>query len=70
MPFYRIYLLSLQNRIVGLIEGEHADDHAAVDQARRSLGEHAGVEVWQGARLVGREFAAAPGRALSAGSAG
>jgi hypothetical protein len=52
---YRLYILSPDDRIVAANELEHADDDSALAEARTLALRHAAtVEVWSGARLLGR----------------
>lgn len=60
MNSYRLYLLNRQERIAEALVREHASDRDALDCAHALQGDHHAVEVWEGARLVGRiggEFA-------------
>jgi hypothetical protein len=60
MNSYRLYLLTPQERIAAALVREHTTDQDALEGAERIQGEHHAVEVWEGARLVGRlggEFA-------------
>ncbi len=53
MPHYRIYLLNTERHIISVQEAECPDDDAALAQATGLMDGHAGVEIWQEARLVG-----------------
>lgn len=54
MNSYRLYLLNQQERIAEAMVREHASDQDALELAHGLQGEHHAVEVWEGARLVGR----------------
>jgi hypothetical protein len=53
MRDYRIYLLNDEGRIVASHEFQGPDDQSALDAALAYCDDQA-VEVWQGARRVGR----------------
>lgn len=53
MAFYRLISLSDDGGAVATQGAEFAADQDAVDAASFLLNEHAGVEIWNGARLVG-----------------
>lgn len=54
MNSYRLYLLNQHERVAEAMVREHANDQDAIDGAHDLQGEHHAVEVWEGARLVGR----------------
>ncbi|WP_374571789.1 hypothetical protein [Phenylobacterium sp.] len=54
MKTYRLYLLNREDRITDALEGLFADDDAALARAEAARDGHYAVEVWSGARLVGR----------------
>lgn len=54
MNSYRLYLLNRQERIAEALVREHQNDEDALQGAARLKGEHHAIEIWQGARLVGR----------------
>lgn len=54
MNSYRLYVLNRQERIAEAMVRDHANDQDALDGAHGLQGEHHAVEVWDGARLVGR----------------
>ena len=54
MDSYRFFLLDAQNRIVAVEIAPCADDTQAIDVAYGWIGQHAGVEIWQGVRRVHR----------------
>jgi hypothetical protein len=53
MAFYRLISLSDDGGAVETRAAEFAADQDAVDAAFSLLNKHAGVEIWNGARLVG-----------------
>jgi hypothetical protein len=54
MPTYRFYPLDTFGKICGPYSAEVCDDDSAALAWAHELGGASGVEVWQGARLVGR----------------
>lgn len=54
MNSYRLYLLNQQERIAEALVREHASDEDALASAISAQADHHAVEVWDGARLVGR----------------
>ncbi len=54
MTSYRIYVLSPQDRIAGLIEATFETDIAALRRAETELADRYACEVWEGERLVAR----------------
>ena len=54
MNSYRLYLLNRQERIAEALVREHLSDADALQGAEAVQGDHHAVEVWEGARLVGR----------------
>jgi len=54
MNSYRLYVLNRQERIAEALVREHASDADALRSAETVQGDHHAVEVWEGARLVGR----------------
>jgi hypothetical protein len=57
MSYYRIYLLTPEDRICAFCDAECASDHEAKEQALKALGSHPAAEIWQGSRTVGRVLA-------------
>lgn len=57
---YRLYLLNACDRFVGVVARTFPDDAEALAAAQSLRGGHSGVEVWAGARCVGRVRAARP----------
>jgi hypothetical protein len=57
MSYYRIYLLTPQDRICAFCDAECVSDHEAKEQALKALGSHPAAEIWQGSRIVGRVLA-------------
>jgi hypothetical protein len=54
MNSYRLYLLNRQERVDQALVREHPNDEAAVQGAIVLQPGHHAVEIWEGARLVGR----------------
>lgn len=54
MSPYRIYVLTVQERISDAREDDYADDKAAQEAARALKGDRFAAEVWSGERLVER----------------
>ncbi|MFN3521991.1 MAG: hypothetical protein ACK4YQ_07055 [Phenylobacterium sp.] len=54
MKAYRLYLLNSDDRITDAVEGVFASDAEALAKAQASCKDHHAIEVWSGARLVGR----------------
>lgn len=54
MNSYRLYLLNRQERIDQALVREHPNDEAALKGAVVLQDGHHAVEIWEGARLVGR----------------
>ena len=60
MPDHRIYLLNAESHIIAVRQVHCADDAAALASAAEVIGGHAGAEVWQQVRMVGRGFPRPP----------
>lgn len=54
MAEYRVYFLDAGNHIIGSQEATYDSDARAVAYVDSILAEHFGIEVWAGARRVGR----------------
>jgi hypothetical protein len=54
MPHYRLYLLDSDNRVFHGTDVECFDDDAAFLAARAEIDDTSVIEVWSGARRVGR----------------
>jgi hypothetical protein len=54
MPYYRIYLLSEDDRIDDVREAHCTSDEEAIAAARGLIGDYPAVEIWTNGRLVGR----------------
>ena len=53
MEEYRAYFVGHNGHFSGFEPIVYADDAAAIDKAKRLVNRH-GIEIWSGARLVGR----------------
>ena len=54
MAEYRVYFLDAGDHIIGSEEAAYDSDARALDYVDTILREHFGIEVWAGARRVGR----------------
>jgi len=54
MPYYRIYLLSDDDRIEDVREAHCNSDQEAIAAARGLIGDYPAVEIWTNGNLVGR----------------
>ena len=54
MKAYRLYVLNPHEHVFEALEGQYADDFAALEDAEAMRADRFAVEVWNGERLVGR----------------
>jgi hypothetical protein len=54
VPDYRIYILNIEDHIIGVESADHITDDAALAHASELVTDEHNVEVWNQARFVGR----------------